>query len=78
MPSAVATRDERLEMAREGVPLVVIHRQLGHSNLATRNEWLSGVTERWGAAPVNQEWIVPMVGESVEGRVVAAGAPTAG
>ena len=40
------------------------------------DEWLSGVSERWGAAPVKQEWIVPVVAESVEGRVVAAGAPT--
>src|SRR4051812_8976310 len=36
------------------------------------DEWLSGVTERWGAAPVKQEWIVPVVAESVEGRVVGA------
>jgi hypothetical protein len=42
------------------------------------DEWLAGVTERWGAAPVKQEWIVPVVAESVEGRVVGAGAPTAG
>ena len=34
------------------------------------DEWLSGVTERWGAAPVKQEWIIPVVAESVEGRVV--------
>jgi hypothetical protein len=38
-------------------------------------EWLSGVTERWGAAPVKQEWIVPVVAESVDGRVVGASAP---
>jgi hypothetical protein len=41
------------------------------------DEWLRGVTERWGAAPVKQEWIVPVVAESVEGRVVGAGTPTA-
>ena len=41
------------------------------------DEWLRGVTERWGAAPVKQEWIVPVVAESVEGRVVAVGTPTA-
>jgi hypothetical protein len=34
-------------------------------------EWLSGVTERWGATPVKTEWIVPVVAESVEGRVVS-------
>jgi len=42
------------------------------------DEWLTGVTARWGAAPVKQEWIVPVVAESLERRVVAAGAPTAG
>jgi hypothetical protein len=42
------------------------------------DEWLSGVTERWGAAPVKQEWIVPVVAESVEGRVVSAGTATVG
>jgi hypothetical protein len=35
------------------------------------DEWLAGVTERWGAAPVRQEWVVPVVAESVERRVVA-------
>src|SRR3954447_16082199 len=42
------------------------------------DEWLSGVTGRWGAAPVKQEWIVPVVAESVGGRVVGAAAPTPG
>ena len=41
------------------------------------DEWLAGVTERWGAAPVKQEWIVPVVAETVEGRVVGTGAPAA-
>ena len=40
-------------------------------------EWLAGVTERWGAAPLKQEWIVPVVAESVEGRVVGEGAVAA-
>jgi hypothetical protein len=40
------------------------------------DEWLAGVTERWGAAPVKQEWIVPVVAESIDGRVVGADAPT--
>lgn len=33
--------------------------------------WMAGVTERWGAAPARGEWIVPVVAETVEGRVVA-------
>ena len=36
------------------------------------DEWMAGVTERWGAAPVRQEWVVPVVAESTEGRVVTA------
>jgi hypothetical protein len=32
--------------------------------------WMAAVTERWGAAPVRSEWIVPVVAET--GRVVAA------
>jgi hypothetical protein len=35
-------------------------------------DWMAGVTERWGAAPVKSEWIVPVVAESAEGRVVGA------
>jgi hypothetical protein len=33
---------------------------------------MAGVTERWGAAPLKQEWVVPVVAESVEGKVVTA------
>jgi hypothetical protein len=33
-------------------------------------EWIAGVTERWGSVPVRTDWIVPVVAESVEGRVV--------
>jgi hypothetical protein len=36
------------------------------------DEWMAGVTERWGAAPLKQEWVVPVVAESVEGKVVTA------
>jgi hypothetical protein len=36
-------------------------------------EWIAGVTERWGAAPVKTEWVVPVVAESAEGRVVSTG-----
>lgn len=32
--------------------------------------WIAGVTERWGAAPIKTEWIVPVVAESIDGRVV--------
>jgi hypothetical protein len=39
------------------------------------DEWMAGVTERWGAAPIKQEWIVPVVAESTEGTVVDAPAP---
>jgi site-specific recombinase XerD len=31
-----------VEMAREGVPLIVIHRQLGHSNLGITSIYLQG------------------------------------
>jgi hypothetical protein len=27
-------------------------------------EWIAGVTERWGAAPVKSDWVVPVVAES--------------
>ena len=33
-------------------------------------EWIAGVTERWGAPPVKTDWIVPVVAESIAGRVV--------
>lgn len=33
-------------------------------------DWIASVTERWGSVPVKTEWIVPVVAESVEGRVV--------
>jgi hypothetical protein len=26
--------------------------------------WIAGVTERWGAAPVKNDWVVPVVAES--------------
>ena len=34
------------------------------------DEWMAGVTERWGAAPIKQEWLVPVVAESAANRVV--------
>ena len=36
-------------------------------------EWMAGVAERWGAAPRRDEWVVPVVAESVGGRVVTDG-----
>jgi hypothetical protein len=38
-------------------------------------EWMAGVTERWGAAPAKQEWIVPVVAESAAGQIVDSAAP---
>lgn len=35
-------------------------------------DWIAGVTERWGAAPERADWIVPIVAESAEGRVVGS------
>jgi hypothetical protein len=32
--------------------------------------WITGVTERWGSAPTKTEWTVPVVAESMDGRVV--------
>jgi integrase len=32
-----------VEMAREGVPLIVIHRQLGHTNLGITSIYLQGI-----------------------------------
>lgn len=34
-------------------------------------EWIAGVTERWGATPQRADWIVPVVAESAEGRIVS-------
>ena len=34
-------------------------------------DWLAGVTERWGAAPVRSDWTVPVVAETVDDRVVS-------
>lgn len=35
-------------------------------------DWIAGVTERWGAAPERADWIVPIVAESAEGRVIGS------
>jgi hypothetical protein len=34
-------------------------------------EWMAGVTERWGAEPSRDEWIVPVVAETSTGEVVS-------
>ena len=34
-------------------------------------EWMAGVKERWGAEPRRDEWVVPVVAESVAGEVVS-------
>ena len=36
-------RSISLEMAREGVPLIVIQRQLGHTNLGITSVYLQGI-----------------------------------
>ena len=33
-------------------------------------EWMAGVAQRWGAAPIKSEWVVPVVAESAEGKLV--------
>lgn len=33
-------------------------------------EWIDGVTERWGAMPTKQGWVVPIVAETIAGHVV--------
>jgi hypothetical protein len=35
-------------------------------------EWMAGVAERWGAAPVKDEWIVPVVAETTQHKVVTS------
>ena len=41
---ATATRSpSAVEMAREGVPLIVIQRQLGHTNLGVTSIYLQGI-----------------------------------
>ena len=33
-------------------------------------EWIAGVTERWGAEPRRDEWVVPVVAETIAKAVV--------
>jgi heme-degrading monooxygenase HmoA len=39
------------------------------ANAFYTDEWMAGVTERWGAAPLKQEWVVPVVAESATGQL---------
>lgn len=32
--------------------------------------WIKDVTQRWGAVPHKAEWVVPVVAESAEGKLV--------
>jgi hypothetical protein len=41
--STPAGRPATVEMAREGVPLIVIQRQLGHTNLGITSIYLQGI-----------------------------------
>ena len=41
--AAPATAAHALELAREGVPLNIIQRQLGHANLGTTSIYLQGI-----------------------------------
>jgi hypothetical protein len=36
--------------------------------------WMAGVTERWGAEPAREDWVVPVVAETSAGEVVRAAA----
>ena len=42
LPTSCATRT-RVELAREGVPLNIIQRQLGHASLGTTSIYLQGI-----------------------------------
>lgn len=33
--------------------------------------WIAGVAERWGAVPRKNEWVVPVVAEGIDHRVVS-------
>lgn len=50
----------------------VADRYLGVRGLVREYFGFSGVTARWGAAPVRTDWIVPVVAESAEGRIITA------
>ena len=41
-------------------------------------EWMAGVSERWGAAPKREDWVVPVVAETTAGTVVTDESATLG
>lgn len=41
-----------------------------HADRFYSPEWIAGVTERWGAEPRRDEWVVPVVAETIAGRIV--------
>jgi hypothetical protein len=43
LPAAQLRHAHAVEMAREGVPLIVIQRQLGHSNLGITSVYFQGI-----------------------------------
>jgi hypothetical protein len=49
-------------LAREGVPLIVIHRQLGHTNLGITSVYLQGIdnTEIIGTVHARRAPMVPV------------------
>jgi site-specific recombinase XerD len=49
-----------LELAREGVPLNIIQRQLGHANLGTTSIYLQGIDTEEIIAAVHGRW-APMM-----------------
>ena len=51
-----------VEMAREGVPLIIIQRQLGHTNLGITSVYLQGIdnTEIINAVPSRRAPMVPV------------------
>jgi integrase/recombinase XerD len=60
-----------VETAREGVPLIVIQRQLGHSNLGITSVYLQGIDSGEIIETVHARR-APMVPVSVSAAVVAA------
>lgn len=34
-------------------------------------DWMAGVTERWGSVPRRDDWVVPVVAETAQGNIVS-------
>jgi Phage integrase family len=58
-----------VEMAREGVPLIVIQRQLGHTNLGITSTYLEGID----SAEIVDEWASPPDADGLRGLARRAG-----